>query len=247
MTRRLVKGVVRKLNDEPWKNLRIVFRLMQGSYTSATQYPVNEVTLKTNDNGYFEGYFWCNEEGLDNSFYQVYQPFELEDIRFNIPIGTTPIEISVLRQGGITPIQPQYQSLITYFEDYINEQLTELSIGENKELVSGSILATTNLSALRLINLTNSSYADCTTIGNNPIGFLKKSIIQNETFETILQGTVFDSSWNWSINQPLFLGNNGFLVQSIPSNAEYILQVGKVLNPQKIQIIIREVINNVNQ
>jgi hypothetical protein len=47
------------------------------------------------------------------------------------------------------------------------------------------------------------------------------------------------------MNKPLFLGNNGFILQNIPSSAEYIVQVGKVLNPQTIQIQIKEAINNV--
>jgi hypothetical protein len=243
--KRLVKGIIHKLSDEPWKNLRVVFKLNQGSYTAAYQYPIDEVVLKTDEFGRFEGFFWCNEEGLENSFYQIYQPFELEGVKFNVPIGTTPIELSVLRQGGITPIEPQYPTLITYFENYINEQLNDLSIGQNKELISNSLIATTNLSALRLINLTNSSYADFTTIGNNPIGFLKNSVNQGSTFETILQGTIFDAGWNWLMNKPLFLGNNGFILQNIPSSAEYIIQVGKVLNPQTIQIQIKEAINNV--
>jgi hypothetical protein len=56
-------------------------------------------------------------------------------IKFTVPVGTADININLLEQGGLNPDNPQYETLITYLENY-----TDTAVGS----IAGKIQHTFN-------------------------------------------------------------------------------------------------------
>lgn len=75
-------------------------------------------SVQTDDKGYFSITLWCNEEGNNKSYYTCILPNN-KTFSFSVPVGSTPIDIEVLRDGGITPENPQYKTLITYLQSLL--------------------------------------------------------------------------------------------------------------------------------
>lgn len=113
MTIRAVNGLVRKATGDPWGNAQINFALVSRSFTETAQYPANSFDLVTNPDGTFSTNLWCNEEGDRASSYRCTLP-DGSSFNFVVPVGVSPINISVLEQGGITETDPQYDTLLTY-------------------------------------------------------------------------------------------------------------------------------------
>jgi hypothetical protein len=121
MAQRTVTGKIRKLN-EPWVDATVLFRLIPGSYSTDSTYPTNSIFVKTDSEGIFSVSLWTNEEGARSSVY-VYTNPSNESYKFTLPPGNTPISITTLIEGGITPIDPQYATLLTYVDDRIAAEL----------------------------------------------------------------------------------------------------------------------------
>jgi hypothetical protein len=110
---RKVTGTVRKPSGEPHSGVRVSFTLVPGSYTPDDQFPQGKVSVTTEADGTFEATLWTNEVGEIASVYVCKLPFGAS-FRFTLPAGSTPIELSVLRQAGVTPSDPQYDTLVTW-------------------------------------------------------------------------------------------------------------------------------------
>lgn len=95
---RVVRGVVRRASGV-WANAPINFALTPDSYTANTLYPENYVTAITDAQGYFEVSLWINTQGAKSSQYWCTLPSR-ERFRFDLPFGTEPIDIGVLRAGA---------------------------------------------------------------------------------------------------------------------------------------------------
>jgi hypothetical protein len=240
---RLVTGRIKRLNNTPWANCTVNFRLSFNSYTSDYQYPISRTSVKTDNFGYFQLVLWCSEEGEASTEY-ICTIAGVDEFKFVLPVGTIPLDLSNLRLGGIAPSNPNYPTLITYINEQIARELEDLDIeiGATKELLSDSYVATKPLSALRLINLVTVDYASCDELNVQTIGLLKNAIAIGNTFNVMLSGVISDSNWNWQLDTPIFLGVNGTLTQNIPSTAKQIVQVASVINSQKIFINIGEII-----
>jgi hypothetical protein len=249
--RRLVVGKVYKTTDAPWVNAKVLFRRTK-SYTISTQYPSDAIEAFTNSEGflrYREGDLvldgvplWCNEDGDLGSEYQCFLPNDRDGFRFVLPKGTSPIELSACIELGIVANNPTYPTLATYVDEQIDAAIAGVIAGENKKVVSEPAIAGANLSALRLVDMTSKQYASANNAGHlyAPIGFLLNSVAIGSEFSTVLFGTISDSSWNWSINSPVFLGNNGFLTQTLLPEFLFIRQAAIALSPTQLLINFEE-------
>jgi hypothetical protein len=239
---REVFGKVYKTSDTPWINTTVIFKRAKGSFTSEAQYPPDTLKFYTDNLGYLVNFdaqglpipcrLWVNETGDKISNYQVF--IGLDKFNVSVPVGDgSPISLSALRAGS-QPTEQYPQSIL----DYVDEKVESIVAGESKALYSNTLTAIQNLSALRILNLNLGIYASCLNLNNAfiSLGFINQAIIAGATFKAITQGLVSDSSWNWQLDKPVFLGDNGQLTQSITNSAIFIKQVATVINSQSLFI-----------
>jgi hypothetical protein len=101
-TQRIIKSTFIGLNNEPLRNAVVQVIHMQGNTIDNIEYP--QVTKN----------FITNREGKRSSFYRFVLPGG-ETFDAIIPVGTSDLELSVLREGGGDSSDPQHQSLITIY------------------------------------------------------------------------------------------------------------------------------------
>jgi hypothetical protein len=234
--KRLVVGKVYKSDDTPWLNVRGYIQLLNNSYTNLIQYPENRIEYITDTLGNIKNslggdlFIWCNEEGNIESKFRFFLPSG-KYFDFTVPVGTSPIQLSVLREN-LNSSQPGYQSIVNYVDSAIDSVIA----GESKALFSDTLVAIQDLSALRIINLHTGTYASSDNLNHAfvALGFVDNGVILGQIFKAVTQGLLFDSSWNWQLDKPIFLGLNGFLTQTIPNTSLFIKQIGSVINQQTL-------------
>lgn len=81
-------------------------------------------------------------------------------------------------------------------------------------------------------------YADCSDLSRayQIVGLTQAAIGEGESGRIITFGEFSENGWNWIPNQPLFLGENGFITQTVLPTAIFIQRIGKSLSPTKIFI-----------
>lgn len=101
-----------------------------------------------------------------------------------------------------------------------------------------------NLGGQRVViakNATEVDYADKNTPGHANVIF---GITENaasagsENFVKIF-GEMTETSWNWTIGQPIFCGANGLLTQTVPQTG-FLIIVATAISPDTIFINIRQ-------
>jgi hypothetical protein len=60
------------------------------------------------------------------------------------------------------------------------------------------------------------------------------------SFNAVRTGEVEEGSWNWTLNMPVFLGNNGVPTQTLPGDAMFSLVIGFPVSSTKLFVNIRE-------
>lgn len=120
MTKRKVTGHVKNLQELPEIGVYVHFDFMKYSAKNDTYFITTSSTVQTDQDGYFEKELWCNEEG-DYSTYYVVRIGDSDPIQVVIPVGTTPITLAALQQGGITQTSPQFTTLLTYVQQNIGQ------------------------------------------------------------------------------------------------------------------------------
>ncbi len=128
-------------------------------------------------------------------------------------------------------------------------QLTDNII--NLDVASGGLVPTggsdltctagTNLSALRAVTFDNNGeavYASNNTIANaQVVGITITSASIGQPVTIAAAGLFTDNSWSWT-KGPVFLGTNGMLTQTAPTNGAVLVYVARALTPTTIQIDI---------
>lgn len=112
---RTVRGTIRKAKSEaPWAGARVLFELLDGSYTAAAQFPGATASASTAADGTFSIDLWPNEAGTAASSYRCTLP-DGSTFDFTLPAGDgSDIELSVLRAGGVIN-QDWSEALVTTF------------------------------------------------------------------------------------------------------------------------------------
>lgn len=101
------------------------------------------------------------------------------------------------------------------------EWLTSL-VGTTAANVAISLIASGAIGGHRVL-VTNGdgscSYADATNSAhvNRVIGISSSAAIDGADVTIITLGQIVESSWNWTIGQPVFIGTNGLLTQTEPT------------------------------
>jgi len=245
MTTRTVVGEIAKADGSPWASVPVLFYLSPGSYTATSQYAESVIETYTSHLGNIEVPLWTNDPGDDLNSYTCVLP-DGESFIFYIPPGTTPIELSLLRLLGITPMSPQYSTLIQYVDDLVASTVSSSpAISNITKLQTQNYLAGTALSALRAIALDPASgniiYAssDIPNHAISTLGILPTAVIQGSYVSAVTEGLMQDNFWDWTPGLPIFLGLNGALTQNVPQ-AGFIKQLAIALTPNQINVNIQE-------
>ncbi|MDZ8259444.1 hypothetical protein [Nostoc sp. ChiQUE01b] len=137
-TQRIIKSTFIGLNNEPLRNAVVQVIHMQGSTIDNIEYPQVTKNFVTDREGKIKFTLWCNEEGERPSFYRFVLPGG-ETFDAIVPVGTSDLELSVLREGGADTSDPQHQSLISYI-------LNEIGINLASNTLDGRVKTNTNSS-----------------------------------------------------------------------------------------------------
>lgn len=135
-TQRIIKSTFIGLNNEPIRNAAVQVIHMQGNTINNIEYPQVTKNFITNREGKINFILWCNEEGERSSFYRFVLPGG-ESFDAIVPVGTSDLELSVLREGGGDSSDPQHQSLITYI-------LNQAGVNLATNTVAGKVRTNTN-------------------------------------------------------------------------------------------------------
>lgn len=249
LTTRLVVGKIYRANGDALTSSKIVFKLLKSSFISDSQIVKSTIVAEVDDQGnlftvtdlgsVINGVrLWCNEQGDVASEYACYLPGN-EIFKFTLPNGTNDINLSVLREAGITESDPQYQTLVTYINDYLDTLTFETS--SVSKLRSEIYQSTSTLSALKAVVATNETfqYADKDNLNHSEsvVGILEAVLNPGESARAIAQGLLSDNSFNFQLNKPIFLGNNGNLTQDIPTTG-FVKQLAYPVTSSKIYVKI---------
>jgi len=161
---------------------------------------------------------------------------------FLLPFGNTAVDLQTLQTTTITPQNPQYNTLLTYVDNILNSAINNVVAGKTQKLITDTYTATSVLSASRIINLPSFSYADCRNVGDlNSMKCLTESATTiGNNFNCCVTGTIFDSGWNFAANLPVYLGYDGFLVQTIPTDTIFVQQIGIAISTNEIFLNFKE-------
>ncbi|QVQ57102.1 hypothetical protein ELBI_97 [Anabaena phage Elbi] len=232
-------GTIRKLDDQPWANVSLFLTLVNGSYTSDSQYPIDTKIIYTNDSGEFESNVISNT-GLEASYYILTTP-DNKKHAFTIPDGTTPINFSDVREAGIIATDPEYTNVLQYVQNYIDDAIASIQASSviADIFICGQTISA--LKALRYDTATNKvfyiSSSDVTHLGKC-IGISSQSGILDDNIQVVTSGYFIDNSWNWSSGNPIFFDANGTLTQTPGVN--YYQVVGIPITPTKILVSIEQ-------
>lgn len=69
---------------------------------------------------------------------------------------------------------------------------------------------------------------------------LESAVVSGFNFSATIAGTITDNSWQWDENEPIYLGRNGYLTQTIDNNSVYIQQVATPISINKILVNFKE-------
>lgn len=101
------------------------------------------------------------------------------------------------------------------------------NITSTAEIITG--IAAENLGAHRIVVAIDGDigYADNTDISHSGIvlGITTQAVVSGASVDVTIQGEVTEGSWNWTLNMPIFLTENGLMTQTVVSTG-FILQVG---------------------
>lgn len=111
-----------------------------------------------------------------------------------------------------------------------------------------SLVAATNLSALRAITTNGSGeavYASNDTLANaQVIGLTVNAASAGNNVTIKTNGVITDASWSWT-KGTVYLGTNGTLTQTAPTGGAVIVHIGRALTATKLQVDIDTIITTV--
>jgi len=73
-------------------------------------------------------------------------------------------------------------------------------------------------------------------------GLTDTAFLQSADVLAIMNGDIQEVTWTWTLNKPIFLGNNGFMTQTVPTTG-FLLQVGYPVTTDKMIVDIKTPIN----
>ncbi len=126
--------------------------------------------------------------------------------------------------------------LVVQVSGMINQYFT--SAGGSGNLIN--ITATTDLGGHRVVTV-HGEYADCSQVNQafSVAGVTLQAVAQGASVQVQSAGEITESSWNWIIGQPVYLGGSGQLTQ-IPPTSGFVMVLGVPVNATTLLIDIQQ-------
>ncbi|AND75659.1 hypothetical protein [Nostoc phage A1] len=236
---RRLKGTIRHLDDQPWINVSLFLTLINGTFNSANQYPIDTKHAKTDQNGEFVFNVVPNV-GIDQSYYILTTP-DNKKHSFTVPDGTSDIEFSVVREAGIIATDPEYTNVLNYLEDYIDDAIANI---QASSVIAEIFTCGQTISALKALRFDSStgkvfyaSSSDATHL-NKCVGVSSQSGVLNDNIQVVTSGYLSDQSWNWTIGSPIFFDSGGTLTHTPGSS--YYQVIGIPVTTNKVLISVEQ-------
>jgi hypothetical protein len=167
---RTVTGIILRPDASAWANALVRFRLAPGSFDPSVQFPSNEVVVATGTDGACAADLWANEEGTSASEYICTLPSG-ETFNFTLPLGDgSDIALSLLREAGSTPIDPQYPSLLSLVTTLVIEPGEAATDAANAAAASATSAAGSATSAATAATAATAAAGTATTGANTAAG-----------------------------------------------------------------------------
>lgn len=77
----------------------------------------------------------------------------------------------------------------------------------------------------------------------SPVGILLADVNIGLPGTIAMSGIVTNGAWSWTINQAVFVGDNGTLVQTPLPLATWVIYVGRVISPTQLLLNVRDTVN----
>lgn len=108
------------------------------------------------------------------------------------------------------------------------------------------LIAAQDLSGHRAVAVTTSAlvdYADKDTPAHHSsvLGIINTAATIGSPVFIQTQGLITEPSWNWTMDELIYLGNNGMLTQTYPTTG-FLLKIGTVVDPTAIYVNIGETV-----
>lgn len=105
--------------------------------------------------------------------------------------------------------------------------------------------AAVNLGGHRIVLLNSDGEADYAradelTHASIVLGMTSHAAAEGTSVDVVRIGELEEVSWDWTLNQPVYLGLDGVPVQSLPYNATFSLVIGFPITPTRLFLSIRE-------
>jgi len=68
------------------------------------------------------------------------------------------------------------------------------------------------------------------------MGITTQAALSGDPAFVCISGEIIEPSWNWEVGKAVLLGLNGTLVQTLPPEAKFVMQLGIPLSPIKLQV-----------
>ncbi|QLF85064.1 hypothetical protein [Nostoc phage YongM] len=232
-------GTIKHLDDSPWINVSLYLTLVNGTYTSVNQYPIDTKHTKTDINGEFT-FNVISNTGVEQSYYILTTP-DNKKHAFTIPEGTTPINFTDVREAGIIATDPEYTNVLQFIQDYIDDAIASI---QASSVIADLFICGQSISALKAVRYDTvtskifyASSSDSTHI-NKCVGITSQSGALNASVQVITSGYLSDNSWNWIVGTPIFFDSGGNLTQT--PGTEYYQTVGIPVTDKKILVSIEQ-------
>lgn len=118
------------------------------------------------------------------------------------------------------------------------EWLTSL-VGSTAASVSISLIASGAIGGHRVV-VTNGdgtcSYADASNVAHKMriVGISSSAAIDGADVIIVTLGKIIETSWNWTIGEPVFVGTNGLLTQTAPTTPSFQHIIGVAIDADTI-------------
>lgn len=67
---------------------------------------------------------------------------------------------------------------------------------------------------------------------SNVLGVILNNALAGQLVTVVLFGIIYDPNFNWIPKNPVYIGNGGYLTQTIPNTSVY--QIGKAIGPHTL-------------
>lgn len=192
-TYRKVTASFMGIGQIPMSRQPVKVQHLTGNNAQGVEFPQDADIYYTDAQGNVEFTLWCNEEGERPSQYRFYLPGG-ESFDCVVPVGTSDLNLDVLRDGGVDSGDQQYQTLITY----ILSQVTGGSVPDATATTGGKVR--THTTAVNPV-VYRKEDVDSAFVSNNSLTTTLAGYVTNSALTTSL------SSYVTSTNLSTTLGN----------------------------------------